>query len=90
MRRALASGEPDWGSFDVVIEGRSRLFPLIAIGGTLGAIAGALKAKRLLLLTDVPGVLDKSKNLIDRLTADSFYLQAIKATNRKPEKTMRS
>ena len=35
-----------------------------------GAIAGALKAKRLLLLTDVPGVLDKSKNLIDELTAD--------------------
>jgi acetylglutamate kinase len=35
-----------------------------------GAIAGALKAKRLLLLTDVPGVLDKSKQLIDRLTAD--------------------
>ncbi len=26
-----------------------------------GAIAGALKAKRFLLLTDVPGVLDKSK-----------------------------
>src|SRR3974390_1764564 len=26
-----------------------------------GAVAGALKAKRLLLLTDVPGVLDKSK-----------------------------
>ena len=35
-----------------------------------GAIAGALKAKRLLLLTDVPGVLDKSKNLIHELTAD--------------------
>ena len=35
-----------------------------------GAIAGALKAKRLLLLTDVPGVLDKSKNLIKQLTAD--------------------
>ena len=35
-----------------------------------GAIAGALKAKRLLLLTDVPGVLDKSKNLIKELTAD--------------------
>ena len=33
-----------------------------------GAIAGALKAKRLLLLTDVPGVLDKSKNLIKELT----------------------
>src|SRR6476659_3799260 len=35
-----------------------------------GAIAGALKAERLLLLTDVPGVLDKSKNLIHQLTAD--------------------
>src|ERR1043166_9257437 len=35
-----------------------------------GAIAGALKAKRLLLLTDVPGVLDKSKKLIKQLSAD--------------------
>jgi acetylglutamate kinase len=35
-----------------------------------GAIAGALNAKRLLLLTDVPGVLDKSKNLIKELSAD--------------------
>jgi acetylglutamate kinase len=35
-----------------------------------GAIAGALKAKRLLLLTDVPGVLDKSNNLIKELSAD--------------------
>jgi acetylglutamate kinase len=35
-----------------------------------GAIAGALKAKRLLLLTDVPGVLDKGKNLIKQLSAD--------------------
>ncbi len=35
-----------------------------------GAIAGALKAKRLLLLTDVPGVLDKSNSLIKQLTAD--------------------
>ena len=32
-----------------------------------GAIAGALGAKRLLLLTDVPGVLDKNKNLIKQL-----------------------
>src|SRR3984957_3183357 len=32
-----------------------------------GAVAGALKAKRLLLLTDVPGVLDKSKKLIPDL-----------------------
>jgi acetylglutamate kinase len=35
-----------------------------------GAIAGALKAKRLLLLTDVPGVLDKSKTLIADLSVD--------------------
>src|SRR5438067_10661688 len=35
-----------------------------------GAIAGALKAKRLLLLTDVPGVLDKSKSLIKQLSID--------------------
>jgi acetylglutamate kinase len=35
-----------------------------------GAIAGALKAKRFLLLTDVPGVLDKSKNLIKELSVD--------------------
>jgi acetylglutamate kinase len=35
-----------------------------------GAIAGAMKAKRLLLLTDVPGVLDKNKKLIEELTVD--------------------
>jgi acetylglutamate kinase len=35
-----------------------------------GAIAGALKAKRLLLLTDVPGVLDKSRQLIKELSVD--------------------
>jgi len=32
------------------------------------ALASAMKAKRLLLLTDVPGVLDKSGNLIPKLT----------------------
>jgi acetylglutamate kinase len=42
-----------------------------------GAIAGALKAKRLLLLTDVPGVLDKSKSLISELSvADARRLIA--------------
>jgi acetylglutamate kinase len=35
-----------------------------------GAIAGAMRAKRLLLLTDVPGVLDKNKNLIPEMTID--------------------
>ncbi|MCZ8316823.1 acetylglutamate kinase [Phreatobacter sp.] len=35
-----------------------------------GAIAGALGAKRLLLLTDVPGVLDKNKNLIKSLSVE--------------------
>ena len=34
-----------------------------------GAIAGALEAKRLLFLTDVPGVLDRSGRLIDELSA---------------------
>jgi acetylglutamate kinase len=37
-----------------------------------GAIAGALKAKRLLLLTDVPGVLDKDKRLIKELKVDAI------------------
>jgi acetylglutamate kinase len=35
-----------------------------------GHIAGALKAKRLLLLTDVSGVMDKSKKLIPELSAN--------------------
>ena len=35
-----------------------------------GAIAGALNAKRLLLLTDVPGVLNKDKQLISELTIE--------------------
>jgi acetylglutamate kinase len=35
-----------------------------------GAIAGALGAKRLLFLTDVPGVLDKNKKLIKQLTVE--------------------
>src|SRR3954469_25147297 len=34
-----------------------------------GAVASALKAERLILLTDVEGVLDQDKKLIDRLTA---------------------
>ncbi len=38
-----------------------------------GAIAGALKAKRLLLLTDVPGVLDKNKNLIPQLNVSQIH-----------------
>jgi acetylglutamate kinase len=35
-----------------------------------GYIAGALKAKRLLLLTDVPGVLDKDKKLIPDMSVN--------------------
>ena len=38
-----------------------------------GAIAGALKAKRLLLLTDVPGVLDKNGQLIKELRIDQIH-----------------
>lgn len=37
-----------------------------------GAIAGALGAKRLLFLTDVPGVLDKNKQLIKELRVDDI------------------
>src|ERR1700728_3938821 len=78
-------GEPDKVDVTVLdqILGR-ELIPVLApvataaSGGTYnvnadtfaGAIAGALKAKRLLLLTDVPGVLDKSKNLIKQLSMD--------------------
>ncbi len=77
-------GEPDRVDTTVldVILGR-ELIPVLAPvaagadGGTFnvnadtfaGAIAGALKAKRFLLLTDVPGVLDKSKQLIKELSA---------------------
>ncbi len=38
-----------------------------------GAIAGALKAKRLLLLTDVPGVLDRNKDLIKELRVGEIH-----------------
>lgn len=62
--------------------GRSALIPVISPIGiglngetyninadtVAGAVAGALKADRLLLLTDVPGVKDKEGNLISRMT----------------------
>jgi len=38
-----------------------------------GAVAGALKAKRMLLLTDVAGVLDKSGELIRELTVTEAF-----------------
>jgi acetylglutamate kinase len=78
-------GEPDKVDVTVLTQILGReIIPVLAPvaaaanGGTFnvnadtfaGAIAGALKAKRLLLLTDVPGVLDKSKNLIKQLSAD--------------------
>jgi acetylglutamate kinase len=78
-------GEPDKIDTTVLTQILGRelipvLAPLAAApqGGTYnvnadtfaGAIAGALKAKRLLLLTDVPGVLDKSNKLIKQLSPD--------------------
>jgi acetylglutamate kinase len=78
-------GEPDKVDTTVLDQVLGReLIPVLAPvaaaanGGTYnvnadtfaGAIAGALKAKRLLLLTDVPGVLDKSKQLIKELSVD--------------------
>jgi acetylglutamate kinase len=76
-------GEPDKVDTTVLTQILGReLIPVLAPvaaavnGGTFnvnadtfaGAIAGALKAKRLLLLTDVPGVLDKSNSLIKELS----------------------
>src|SRR6201998_2080376 len=76
-------GEPDKVDTTVLTQILGReLIPVLAPvaaaanGGTYnvnadtfaGAIAGALKAKRLLLLTDVPGVLDKAKKLIPQLS----------------------
>ncbi len=85
-------GEPDKVDITVLTQILGReLIPVLAPvaaaanGGTFnvnadtfaGAIAGALKAKRLLLLTDVPGVLDKSKTLIKELSvADARRLIA--------------
>jgi acetylglutamate kinase len=78
-------GEPDKVDTTVLTQILGRdLIPVLAPlatspeGGTYnvnadtfaGAIAGALKAKRLLILTDVPGVLDKSKRLISELSLD--------------------
>jgi len=78
-------GEPDKVDTTVLMQILGReLIPVLAPvaaaanGGTFnvnadtfaGAIAGALKAKRFLLLTDVPGVLDKSKSLIKELSVD--------------------
>jgi acetylglutamate kinase len=76
-------GEPDKVDTTVLTQILGReLIPVLApvaaspSGGTYnvnadtfaGAIAGALKAKRLLLLTDVPGVLDRSNTLIKELS----------------------
>ena len=63
---------------------RSELIPVIAPIGVgaagetfninadtvAGAVAGAMKAERLILLTDVEGVLDSEKKLIPRLTVE--------------------
>jgi len=38
-----------------------------------GAVAAAIRAKRLHLLTDVPGVLDKGKNLIPSMTSTQAF-----------------
>ncbi len=78
-------GEPDKIDTTVLMQILGRdLIPVLApvaasaAGGTFnvnadtfaGAIAGALKAKRFLLLTDVPGVLDRSKKLIPQLSVE--------------------
>ena len=85
-------GEPDKVDITILNQVIGReMIPVLApvatsaSGGTFnvnadtfaGAIAGALKAKRLLLLTDVSGVLDTSKSLITELSvADARKLIA--------------
>jgi acetylglutamate kinase len=85
-------GEPDKVDITILDQMIGRdMIPVLAPlatsadGGTFnvnadtfaGAVAGALKAKRLLLLTDVPGVLDADKNLIAELSvADARRLIA--------------
>jgi acetylglutamate kinase len=85
-------GEPEEVNVEVLnVFAASNIIPVIAptaIGTkgetfninadtAAGAIAGALSATRLLLLTDVAGVLDKNKNLIKELsTEDSRRLIA--------------
>ena len=78
-------GEPDKVDVTVLTQILGReLIPVLApvamssVGGTYnvnadtfaGAIAGALRAKRFLLLTDVPGVMDQSKSLIKELSVN--------------------
>ncbi|GLS18394.1 acetylglutamate kinase [Labrys miyagiensis] len=80
-------GEPDKVDttvLDQII--KSDIIPVLAPvaasadGGTFnvnadtfaGAIAGALGATRLLLLTDVPGILDKDKNLIEEIDVEGI------------------
>ncbi|HUH85617.1 MAG TPA: acetylglutamate kinase [Stellaceae bacterium] len=76
-------GEPEAINTEVLqLFERSSIIPVIApigVGATgetfninadtaAGVVAGAMKATRLLLLTDVKGVLDKSKALVHELT----------------------
>jgi acetylglutamate kinase len=76
-------GEPDRVNPEVLhTMMKSEIIPVIAPIGVgpkgetyninadtvAGAVAGAVKAERLILLTDVEGVLDKDKKLIPRLT----------------------
>jgi acetylglutamate kinase len=80
-------GEPDKVDttvLDQIIH--SQIIPVLAPvaasddGGTFnvnadtfaGAIAGALGATRLLLMTDVPGILDKDKNLIEEIDVEGI------------------
>jgi acetylglutamate kinase len=89
-------GEPDKVDMTVLTQILGRdLIPVLAPvasaadGGTFnvnadtfaGAVAGALKAKRFLLLTDVPGVLDKSNR--DR-TSPSMTCGVSSPTARSP------
>ena len=81
-------GEPTMVAADIINDIiKLKLVPVIAPVGcdesngqalninadtAAGAVAEALKADRLLLLTDIVGVLDKEKNLIEEIKSDQF------------------
>jgi acetylglutamate kinase len=69
--RALISAPEDYIPViaPIGVDAAGRTFNINA-DSAAGAIAGALDAKRFLLLTDVEGVLDKDKNLIRELSTD--------------------
>ena len=75
LAASLSKGEPNAGDWENLALSSEELAILRPIGDALngdtaaGAIAGALKADRLLLLTDVEGVKDKDGAVLTEINA---------------------